>query len=244
MHRSRFTVAPGIVLDARRAVWLEHEKTLAVADLHLGYAWAHRAAGQMMPLSIKEDTIERLELLVRDYCPRELVILGDVVHRAIRIPALVRTLQDFYEALAPLTTLRLVAGNHDKHLGELLKRAALELPLHAEWSAGRVRCVHGDGGLPAAEAMLQGAQKSGECILIGHEHPALSLPDGPTRIKVPVFLWSSGLLVLPAYSPWAAGSDIQRGQYLSPFLQSNAPDLAIAILAGKLLPVPLRNSMR
>jgi len=46
--------------------------------------------------------------------------------------------------------------------------------------------------------------------------------------------------VLPAFSPWAAGQDIRRGEFLSAYLDAAAPEKAVAILAGRLLAVPMR----
>ncbi|RYY91444.1 MAG: hypothetical protein EOO11_22700, partial [Chitinophagaceae bacterium] len=78
-------LAPGIHLDVRRAVWLPETGTLAVSDLHLGYVWAHRHSGQMLPVSMAEETVPRLLELVTAYKPKELVLLGDIVHRAVPV---------------------------------------------------------------------------------------------------------------------------------------------------------------
>ena len=58
--RSQFQATPGFVFDSRRAAWFPNERVLAVADLHLGYAWAHRLSGQLMPILPMNDTIRRL----------------------------------------------------------------------------------------------------------------------------------------------------------------------------------------
>jgi hypothetical protein len=36
MHRAHLELEPGLVLDARRAIWLAAERTLVVADLARG----------------------------------------------------------------------------------------------------------------------------------------------------------------------------------------------------------------
>src|SRR5438132_1492813 len=66
----------GVVFDARRAVYFREHDLLAIADLHLGYAWAHRAEGQLLPVSKADDALTRLRALVDDYKPARLVILG------------------------------------------------------------------------------------------------------------------------------------------------------------------------
>ena len=85
MDHSKHEFAPGMWLDARRALWIPEARLLAVADLHLGYAWAHRHAGQLMPITARDTTAERLRALVEDYKPQRLVLLGDIVHRAVPV---------------------------------------------------------------------------------------------------------------------------------------------------------------
>ena len=74
-----WTLAEGVLLDARRAVILPEERILAVADLHLGYVWAQRQRGQLLPLG-EEDTLTRLHALCADWSPERLLVLGDFVH--------------------------------------------------------------------------------------------------------------------------------------------------------------------
>src|SRR5258705_13749382 len=85
MDHSRYEVAPGIWLDARRALWLTEPRALAVADLHIGYPWAHRHTGQLMPITAPDDTTERLTQLREEYQPSQIVLVGDIVHRAVPI---------------------------------------------------------------------------------------------------------------------------------------------------------------
>src|SRR5690242_15053507 len=67
-----YTLAQGLCLDARRALWYAPARTLVVADLHLGYAWAQRKAGLLLPLSPGDDTVDRLEALLDCYRPEQL----------------------------------------------------------------------------------------------------------------------------------------------------------------------------
>src|SRR5687767_1946851 len=120
MDHSRYEVAPGIWVDARRALWLPGPRTLAVADLHLGYAWAHRQSGQLMPISVPDDTQARLMALQKEYEPAEVVLLGDIVHRAVPIAPIRVQLTDVLGCFPSRTKVTLVAGNHDRHLERLL----------------------------------------------------------------------------------------------------------------------------
>ncbi len=234
MNHTRHELAPGLHLDARRAAFLEPESVLAVADLHLGYAWTHRARGQMLPLSAPDDTIKRLYALLDDYQPKTLALLGDIVHGVVHVEAVRDEVSAILAALGARTTLALIAGNHDRHL-----RQIVAAPLLTEFRPGPHLLLHGD--LPdeaTAASHLANLQAGGGRIFMGHEHPAISLGDGVAHhVRVPCFLVTDELVVLPAFSDWAAGTNVRSRDFLSPLTRRAEPSRAVAILAGKLLPV-------
>ena len=214
MDKSRLQIEPGIWVDARRAIWFEPLGILAVADLHIGYNWAHRHSGQMLPLHQPDDTIGRLQALCDFYKPTELLLLGDIVHRALPLPQIEAELQ---KLLAELKGVRLIAGNHDRFLEKLITA-----PLETEYIRSGYLFVHGH--LPSARP---------ERIVMGHEHPAISVGNGvATSVKCPCFLFSRKTIVLPAFSLWAAGG---AEMALRERFQQ-----AVAILGDKLLPIHLK----
>ena len=156
MDRSRLELAPGICLDARCAVFLADTGTLAVADLHLGYAWAHRARGNLLPICAGDDTLPRLRELIDDYAPREVALLGDIVHAAVRAEPLLDELRAL-AALAERVPLRLIAGNHDAQLQRLLQQSAIGLTLARELVAEPHLLLHGDS---ADEILVEDAHES------------------------------------------------------------------------------------
>jgi putative SbcD/Mre11-related phosphoesterase len=240
MDRSRLELAPGICLDARCAVFLADTDTLAVADLHLGYAWAHRARGNLLPICAGEDTLPRLRELIDDYAPREVALLGDIVHAAVRAEPLLDELRAL-AALAERVPLRLIAGNHDAQLQRLLQQSAIGLTLARELVAEPHLLLHGDAADESgAAALLATIRGRGGRLVFGHEHPALSLSDGvASSARCPCFLVAEEALVLPAFSTWAAGSNVRGSPFLSAYSRAVRFTQAVAIVAGKLLPVPL-----
>jgi uncharacterized protein len=236
MDQSRYEVAPGIWLDARRALWLSDSRVLAVADLHLGYAWAHRHGGQLMPISMPDDTSERLLALQQIYQPEQVVLLGDIVHRAVPLAPIKNELARLLNSFPAATRVSLVAGNHDGQPGHFLDVfGAAKMSIFAQF--GGCFFLHGDavGALEAAKK-LQAARRRGDWIVIGHEHPACTLGDGvATWEKYPCFLVCDGLLVLPAFSRWAAGNS--REEYMSPLLKDCSVKAKVAILGDRLVPV-------
>ncbi|MEO8353272.1 MAG: metallophosphoesterase [Chthoniobacteraceae bacterium] len=229
-------IRPGLGLDARRAAWLEESRTLVVADLHLGYAWTHRVRGQLLPVENGDDPVARLGRLIEDYPARELVLLGDIVHGEVRGAALEAEFRRLGEL--PLQ-LRLVAGNHDRQLAAWLDRCGFAWPLETEIHLGSNVLLHGEGSDDEdVTDRIVSVGRAGGMHIIGHEHPAISISDGiASRARCPCFLVAPELLVLPAFSSWSAGSTIGTRPLLSPFARAVSFQTAMALLAGKLVPI-------
>ena len=241
IDRSRLEFEPGLWLDARGAVWLERESILAVADLHIGYAWAHRQQGNLLPVSAPEATTQRLLALIENYAPRDLVLLGDIVHSTARLPALEDELCTLFERLAEKTAPRLITGNHDAQLLGLLGKCGIDACVQRELRAGPHLLLHGEGrdATVAEKQLADAAQRRGR-VIIGHEHPAIRLSDGvATSAKCPCFVFSAQLLVLPAFSPWSAGTNVRSHEFMSSLGRHSRMEGAVAIAAGKLLPIRL-----
>jgi putative SbcD/Mre11-related phosphoesterase len=221
----------GLILDSRHAAWFPREGVLAVADLHLGYAWAHRLSGQLMPITPTSDTRERLIELQRDYKPNEIVVLGDIVHRAMSLNALEEEIRDIYKALSPASRLTFLVGNHDRELQKVFKQWLLPIELADARELGDAVLVHGDR-IPIGTLRQR--------IIMGHEHPAISIGDGVTTSqKCPCFLVSETVVVLPAFSRWAAGTNIRAYPFMSEVARAASFRQAVAICGQKLLLIQL-----
>src|SRR5688572_25323853 len=173
MDRSRYEVAPEICLDARRALWLPQERTLAVADLHLGYAWAHRHGGQLMPLNRPDDTAERLAALQQDYTPRQVILLGDIVHRALPLGPIRDELVNVLDCAKPDCNVICVTGNHDRDIRTWLGDSLKSVTLVTSASAGPCLFLHGDAeSVNASATEIDAARREKRWLVLGHEHPS------------------------------------------------------------------------
>ncbi len=183
---SQARVAENLVLDGRLALFHKAQRWLAVADLHFGYELSQRAAGRLVPMWGMTSVEDRLKQLLLDYQPRQLVIVGDVVHdRAAATEAAL-----LISRLAKLCEPVVLAGNHDRHL-------ASSTPLLDSWRTEGFYFHHGHCQSDARD----------EVQIIGHHHPAGSVTDGAgLRLKVPAFVQQGNCWILPAFSPWAAGA--------------------------------------
>jgi DNA ligase-associated metallophosphoesterase len=228
---SSLRLSAALTVDSRRALWLPEHKLLAIADLHIGYAWSHRSKGQLLPVTKQEDTVDRLLELQRDYQPEHIALLGDIVHDTVTIPEVRAELNRLITTLATNSELTLVLGNHDRRLAEALTVLPAKVKLQKALRIGNLTLLHGDDAGVAADA---------QTLIMGHEHPALTLDDGvASATRCPCFLVSERFVVLPAFSPWANGCTVGRQPFMSPLLHSADFSEAVAVLGPKLLRVPL-----
>lgn len=177
-------IRPDVWLDARRALWLSALRVLVVADLHWGYVATHRVRGNLLPEWGDEDIAARLGSLLSDYRPAEMVWLGDSLHGPPGRAAAER----FIEA-QPETPIAVVAGNHDARWRRAAGRSL---------SRGGFFLHHGDRELEVPRGQVE---------VVGHLHPAVRLGDGAGgNIRLPALVDMAHRLILPAFSPWSAGS--------------------------------------
>ncbi|HYJ05960.1 MAG TPA: metallophosphoesterase [Chthoniobacterales bacterium] len=186
LRANQALVADEILLDGRLALFHQTECWLAVADLHFGYELSQRAAGRLVPMWGMASISERLMQLINEYQPRQLIILGDLVHNKTSAPEAAKLLQDLAVHCEPIV----VAGNHDRQL-----RGKVEMV--ESWETERFHFHHGHCA----------AERGHRIQIIGHHHPAGVLTDGAgLRLKCPAFVQQSSCWIMPAFSPWASGT--------------------------------------
>ena len=183
---SQVNVAENVVLDGRLALFHERDRWLAIADLHFGYELSHRAAGNLFPLWGMQTMEARLIELLTDYHPAHLVLLGDLVHNRAGGEELALLLQK----LRAFCDVVLIAGNHDRHLRNI--------ELMPAWQNNGFQFHHGHCE----------TKPNGTIQVVGHHHPAAIIRDGAgLRLKLPAFVQQKTCWTLPAFSPWAAGTE-------------------------------------
>lgn len=183
---SRTEISPGVWIDSRRALFIEELNAVIVADLHWGFAAAHRVAGNLLPMWGDQEIARLLSTLRADYQPREMIWLGDCLHAFDGR----RSAEDFLAELAQTpTVVSVLAGNHDRRW---------TVPCARVLQRGRYVFHHGDLEMPVLPP---------DAIeVLGHFHPAVGWYDGAgTRLRIPAVVASPRRIILPAFSPWAAG---------------------------------------
>jgi uncharacterized protein len=171
------------------AVLWPAERTLFVADLHLGKARVFQARGVPVPEGDDARDLARLGATCRRWEAARVVVLGDLVHGAGSWDP---GLEEVIEGNLPPERI-LVRGNHDRVGGD--PPEALGFRVVAEGAAlGPFALRHvpriGSGGPPH---------------LAGHLHPVLSLRGPGDRLRIPCFVLGPDYLVLPAWGTFTGG---------------------------------------
>ncbi|PTY07343.1 hypothetical protein DB347_08560 [Opitutaceae bacterium EW11] len=195
----RAEVLPGVWIDHRRALFVDAHRTLVVADIHWGYSAAHRAAGNLLPVWGDNEIASALWSLIEDYRPDEMIWLGDCLHAVAGRESAESFLAEATKRGLAVTVL---AGNHDR---------LWKVPTSTDARRGQFYFHHGDR---RASSLPPDAIE-----VLGHFHPAAGLSDGAgARLRLPALVASLRRVILPAFSPWAAGAvwnrQLQPGEKL------------------------------
>ena len=187
-----------------RAAFLESERTLLVADVHLGKAQTFRRLGVPVPEATTEGTLARLTQALAATGAAQVVVLGDLLHAALgsRSPgrdgaAVRRAVAAWRQAHAALRIV-LVRGNHDAHAGDPPPEWGIEV-VDEPWPLG-----------PLALRHAPRAGDDGRYVLAGHLHPAVHLAGrGPGRLRLPCFHFGAAVGVLPAFGEFTGSAGVR-----------------------------------
>lgn len=92
-----------------------------------------------------------------------------------------------------------IRGNHDNYLQNMVSAVGLNVVDHADIGGYRLEHGHVDSGMRP--------------VIIGHEHPSVRIPGEMSGgIKLQCFVDApEGVTVIPPFSPFASGNDINGG---------------------------------
>lgn len=166
------------------------QQVAVIADVHLGYEWARAKAGDQLFGYTLTNTLQKLDRLLRRGRVARLVIAGDFVESSRPCPRTGADLRRLRGWLADRdVALTLITGNHDPQKPD---------PVWAHEFGGWT-VQHGHRPLV------------GDRRIFGHFHPVLDV----ATVVAPCFLIDRNQIILPAFSPNAAGVSIFAGSELS-----------------------------
>lgn len=187
-----------VVLDAERALHWPRERTVFVADVHLGKAAAFRAGGVPLPRGSTAADLLRLTRLVERSSATRLIVLGDFLHaKAGRVAALAGAFVAWRAQHSALDVV-LVRGNHDARAGDP----------PADWD---VRCVDEPYALPPFLACHVTSSPPSGYALCGHLHPGIRIHgSGGETVRLPCFVIGSRRAILPAFGRFTGLAEFVR----------------------------------
>ncbi len=198
-----------VMLRPSGALWLEAERTLVVADLHLEKGSSYAARGQMLPPYDTRETLGRLEAEVSALSPMAVILLGDTFHDRRSEDRLAGDDAQRLRALAVGRRLIWVIGNHDADGPRALPgETADELDL-----AGLTFRHEPQGGVQPGE-------------VAGHLHPAARVRASRGAVRRRCFVTDAERAILPAFGAYAGGLNVRDPAFAGLFAR---PPLAGAI---------------
>jgi len=208
------------------------EKVLVFGDLHIGFEESLNKKGVMVPRQQFQMTLERIGKTISKLNIDTIVINGDLKHEFGKIHRTEwnDTLKLIDYLSGHCQKLVIIQGNHDRVLFPVTDKRGIELKDY--FIVGDVFICHGDYVLEQANS------SEINTIIIGHEHPAVTISDYPRTEKYKCFLvgkWEGRrLIVMPSYNLLQEGTDILEGKLLSPFLiDENLNEFKVIVVSEK-----------
>ena len=205
------------------ALWLEADRALVVADLHLEKGSAFAARGQMLPPYDTSDTLGRLEREIGRLSPETVVLLGDTFHDSRAERRLTSRDTDTLMAMGQRRTLIWVVGNHDTD-------GPRTLP-------GKVVDEISLGGLNLRHEPRTGVS-SGE--VAGHLHPCAKVAMRGRAVRRRCFVTDGERVVVPAFGAYAGGLNVLDVAFSSLFVR---PPLIGALGQQRTHPIAWRTAL-
>lgn len=191
-----------------KAIFIENQQTLLVADVHLGKSETFQNFGIPIPSYVNKLSLDRLQSLCYKLDAKHLIVLGDLFHSKYALSDEVLCLwQSFLANIS--TTVRLLIGNHDRHLIAQLNSSQLTCITHP---------IHMDCLILSHEP----CEQHGYLNLHGHLHPCVRIKTKLDDLRLPCFYLNrlKNSLTLPSFGEFTGGFEIE--------LEENAIAYAIA----------------
>ncbi|MEM0075305.1 MAG: metallophosphoesterase [Conexivisphaerales archaeon] len=213
-----------LIVSPWPVVYLEQDKAIVAADIHLGLEDKLEHEGISLPRTFLPQIIQSIVQPARVMGASKIILLGDVKHEFgkpeeaewFSVKKLIK------EAFKVVDRIEVVKGNHDNYIASIL--GEMNIPLHSySLDISNYTLAHGH------------LYTMGKKMIIGHEHPAVSIKDDfGLKHRYKAFLHAkiegNDIYILPSVSPITVGTDMNEtnsSEFLSPIL--NGRDISNAI---------------
>jgi DNA ligase-associated metallophosphoesterase len=180
------------VLLPQKAIFWKEEKTLIIADAHLGKSTHFRKAGFAIPFESALENYYILDEIIGTYNPEKILFLGDLFHSEINLE------WDLFSAWKykfQEIEFVLIMGNHDILGKDPYKKAGFKSIVDHYRSRGLI-FTHA----PFNKHLLP------EYVIAGHIHPRIIMRGyGSQRIKLSAFIFGESQALLPSFGSFTGG---------------------------------------
>ncbi|HMR91581.1 MAG TPA: ligase-associated DNA damage response endonuclease PdeM [Chitinophagaceae bacterium] len=205
------------ILNTHRILLWEKERTLVVADLHVGKSGHFRKSGIGIPQTVYKDDLHRLLSQILFFKAERLIIAGDLTHSSAN-----RELDLFRKWRKDFSSLdvHLVKGNHDILLQQWYEEA--DITVHPQMLRIHQFVFLHD----VTDGHFQ--PEPGSYAFSGHLHPGIVLKGkGRQSLRFPCYYFAKNHCVLPAFSRFTGSYGVQPAK----------GETAIAITPTELIPL-------
>ncbi|MCC7574912.1 metallophosphoesterase [Candidatus Woesearchaeota archaeon] len=201
-----------------KSLFITNKKILILSDLHIGQDESMNANGFLVPRFQYDDLFKETQQIIRKTKPKIIILNGDIKHEFSGILREEwKRVKEYIDYLQRKSEVILIKGNHDSILKPLAEKQGIQMVNH--YLINNLFVCHGD------KIIKNNDYKKSKTIIIGHEHPAVTLREGVRTEKYRCFLIGKyedkELVVMPAMNPSSEGSDILNQKPLSPYLKGN-----------------------
>ncbi|RYY52985.1 MAG: ligase-associated DNA damage response endonuclease PdeM [Chitinophagaceae bacterium] len=189
-----------LILSPQKAIYWQQQKTLIVADVHIGKTGHFRKAGIPVPARVYKADLHRLFSLILFFKAEKLLIVGDFTHSTSNLE--LDLFQRWRRDMSALN-IELVKGNHDI--------------LHQRWYDDTgINCTgprHQLGNFLFVHDVADCKEPVPEYIFGGHIHPGVRMRGmGKQSMVFPCFYFTDTYSILPAFGGFTGVSVIAPSQ--------------------------------
>jgi DNA ligase-associated metallophosphoesterase len=189
-----------LTLMPERAVFWPAQRTLFVADVHVGKAAAFRSLSVAVPEGNLADDLARLSCAIERVNADQIMLLGDVLHakhgRADHVLQQVAAWRSTHSH----RHFMIVRGNHDLRAGDPPD----------DW---RMDCVDAPAMLAPFVLCHEPCESDAGTVLCGHVHPAFKLwGKGGMSATLPCFVIGARRMILPAFGSFTGNALVKPAE--------------------------------
>jgi len=174
-----------LTLTNQRVLFWEAQQALILSDIHIGKTAHFQQHGIAVPDDILNKDLKRLQLLIENFNPQKLIVVGDLFHAAYN-----QNFEVFIQWMQQFDDLEkiLIRGNHDRFSTRFYE--SLGFHTKKQQTYNQLVFVHDTVTV-----------EEGKYYISGHIHPGVRIQmKGRQYLKLPCFQVNSQQVILPAFS--------------------------------------------